>query len=363
MTQPSAHDADLPHLALALQGGGTHGAFTWGVLDRLLDDVEARRLRLAGFSGTSAGAINAALCAMGLAIGGPREARERLRRFWTDLSRQGRASGNAFFGFADPGLFGFDIDWSPGAILLEMWGLIVSPYANPFYVDALAPLLQAAFHPADLARLNAPEAPPVFVTATNVGTNERRIFTRPELTVEALQASASLPTEFKATEIGGAFYWDGGYLGNPALNPLLDVSKDLLLVLVNPLHFDERPPFSARQIQDRLNQITFNASVVLELHALEAVNRVLAVIGRPVEKPDGGRYEPVRFHLIRNDRFMESLGFVSKESTSWTLLEALFRAGRDAADAWLAQNRQRIGISSSTDLRADLLRVLEATAS
>jgi NTE family protein len=358
MTQPSTHDADLPQIALALQGGGTHGAFTWGVLDRLLDDVEARRLRLAGFSGTSAGAINAALCAMGLAIGGPREARERLRRFWTDLSRQGRATGNAFFGFADPRLFGFDIDWSPGAILLEMLGLIVSPYTNPFYVDALAPLLRSAFHPTDMARLNAPEAPPVFVTATNIGTNERRIFARPELTVEALEASASLPTEFKATEIGGAFYWDGGYLGNPALNPLLEVSKDLLLVLVNPLHFGERPPFSARQIQDRVNQIIFNASVVLELNALEAVNRVLAAIGGPVEKPDGGRYEPVRFHLIHNDRFMEGLGFVSKQSTSWTLLEALFRAGRHAAEAWLAKNRQRIGTASSADLRADLLRVL-----
>jgi NTE family protein len=360
VTLPSAHDADLPQVALALQGGGTHGAFTWGVLDRLLDDVEARRLRLAGFSGASAGAINAALCAMGLAIGGPREARERLRLFWTDLSRQGRAAGNAFFGFADPGLFGFDIDWSPGAILLEMMGLVVSPYANPFYVDALAPLLRSAFRPEDLARLNAPGAPPVFVTATNIGTNERRIFTRPELTVEALQASAALPTEFKATEIGDAFYWDGGYLGNPALNPLLDVSKDLLLVLINPLHFGERPPFNARQIQDRLNQIIFNASVVLELNAVEAVNRVLAAIGGPVEKPGGGRYEAVRVHLIRNDRFMEGLGFVSKQSTSWALLEALFRAGRHAAEAWLAQNRERIGVASSADLRVDLLRVLAA---
>jgi NTE family protein len=352
-------DEQVPAVALALQGGGSHGAFTWGVLDRLLEEVAAGRLHFAGFSGASAGAINAALCATGLACAGPHAAREKLRRFWEDLSRCGVAAGNPFFGFADPGNFGFNIDWSPGAIMLEAAGLVISPYYDPFYVDVLAPLLEAAFPAADLARLNGADAPRVFVTATNVGTNERTIFTQPAINIDTLRASACLPDEFRAVEIGGQFYWDGGYLGNPSLNPLLDLAKDLLLVLVNPFRYNEKPPYSARQVMDRLNQITFNASVVLDVNAIEAVNRVLAGTGGSAPKPTSGRYEPVRFHMIRNDHFMNSLGFVSKLSTSWTLLHALFCKGREAADAWVKTSRRQVGVASSADPRSELLgRVL-----
>jgi NTE family protein len=354
-----AADADKPSLALALQGGGTHGAFTWGVLDRLLEEVAAGRLHIAGISGSSAGAINAALCATGLVIGGAQAARDKLRRFWEDLSRRGTAAGNPLF-FSDSGAFGFNIDWNPGAILLEAIGLVVSPY-NPFYSDALAPLLQAAFPYSELAKLNDRGAPRIFVTATNLATNERRIFTQPDISIDTLRASACLPTDFRAVEIGGAFYWDGGYLGNPSLNPLLDVSKDLLLVLVNPFRYDPKPPFSARQIMDRLNQITFNASVVLEVNAIEAVNRVLATTVGAGRKRAGDRYQPVRFHLIRNDKFMETLGFVSKQSTSWPLLEDLFRHGRACADTWVSKNRDHIGVASSADPGAELLRPVLAS--
>ncbi len=348
----------VPTVALALQGGGSHGAFTWGVLDRLLEAVERGRLRISGFSGASAGAINAALCACGLMTGGPEVARKKLREFWENLSRSGFLAGNPFFGFADPGPFGFNIDWSPGAILLEAAGLVISPYTNPFYVDSLAPLLRGAFSENDLATLNAPSAPRVFASATNVRTNELKLFTQPDLTRESLRASACLPSEFKAVALDGEIYWDGGYLANPALDPLLDVSDDLLLVLVNPFLY-EGTPISARQVLDRLNQITFNASLVLEVNAIEAVNRVLALASGDT-KPGGSRYRQIRFHMISNDRFLGSLGFVSKSSTSWELISALFDKGREAASTFIDRDRAHVGRRSTLDPRKDLIgRILK----
>jgi len=342
---------ETPSVALALQGGGSHGAFTWGALDRLLDAVDDGSLRISGFSGASAGAINAALCATGLALGSSALARAKLRGFWEGVARRGAAAGNALFGFADPGLFGLNIDWSPGAILLEAAGLVVSPYANPFYVDVLAPLLRELFSAADLAALNATKAPRLFVSATNVGTNALKLFTQPELSIDTLRASACLPSEFRSVQIGDAFYWDGGYLGNPALDPLLDIADDLLLVLINPLAYDHVPPTNARQILDRLNQITFNASLVLEVNAIEAVNKVLRAQGGRA----AGRYRQVRLHMIRDERFMESLGFVSKSSTSATLIETLFEKGREAADRWLGAHLGKIGDASSFDPKAMLI--------
>ena len=344
-------------VALALQGGGSHGAFTWGVLDRLLEEVDRGGLRISGLSGASAGAINAALCVSGLAVGGPATARARLRAFWEGLSRRGEWAGNALWGFADPGLFGFNIDWSPGAILLEAAGLVISPYTNPFYVDPLAPLLQDSFATADLAALNAPASPRLFVSATNVRTNGLRIFAQPDITIDVLRASSCLPAEFKAVRIGAEFYWDGGYLGNPALNPLLDVSDDLLLVIVNPFTYPHPPPTTAREILDRLNQITFNASLLQEVNAIEAVNRVLRTQGRTSDAAES-RYRPIRFHLIRNDHFMRTLGFVSKSSTSWELISTLFEKGRAAAGHWIASHGDKVGRESSSDPGSELLAPL-----
>jgi len=348
--------AEVPRVALGLQGGGSHGAFTWGVLDRLLEDVADGRLALAGISGASAGAISAALCTSGLVTGGPAAARAKLRAFWQGLSRRGWAAGNELFGFADPtSVFGFNIDWSPGAIMLEAAGLVISPYTNPFYVDFLAPLLEQSFPPGELEQLNGPSAVRLFLSATNVHTNARAIFSQPDISVDVLRASACLPAEFKAVQVGKGLYWDGGYSGNPPLNPLLDVATDLLLVLVNPFHYDPAPPFSARQILDRLNQITFNASVVLEMNAIEAINSAVSAAGGELAKPGGGAYRRIRFHMIRNYRFMETLGFVSKLSTSPALIEALFEKGRRAADDWLGAHRHRVGVESSFDPRADLI--------
>ncbi len=343
-------------MALALQGGGTHGAFTWGVLDRLLDEMASGGLRISGISGASAGAINAALCAAGLAQGGPAAAQVKLRTFWEGVSQRGASAGNALFGYATSSLFGFNIDWSPGAIVQEALGLVISPYTNPFYYDYLGPLLRDQFGPAQLAALNAVEATRVFVSATNVRTNAVEVFSQPDITVDALRASACLPAEFKAVEVGGEFYWDGGYIANPALNPLLDVADDLLLVVVNPFLYEHPPPTTARQILDRVNQITFNASLLLEVNAIEAVNNVLRAQGTAA----GGRYRPIRFHMIQNERFMETLGFVSKSSTSWALISTLFDKGRSAAADWIKAHRSQVGRESSIDPKSDLIdRVLK----
>jgi NTE family protein len=342
-----------PTIGLALQGGGSHGAFTWGVLDRLLQEVAADRLRITAISGSSAGAINAALTVSGLVQDGPNLARHKLEDFWRSLSRCGLLAGNPFF-FGEPSPFGgANLDWSPIAIALEAIGLVVSPYTNPFYADALAPLLAQTFPATDLLALNRATAPRLFVGATDVVSNGRAIFTQPDISADALRASACLPTEFKAVAIGGTPYWDGGYLGNPALSPLLDHAQDLMLVLVNAFHRDGMPPHSARAIMDRLNEITFNASVVLEINAIEAINRLLAELAASGTTYIG-RYKPIRLHAIRNDAFVEQLGFVSKSSTSWDFLSRLHDAGYQTADDWLNRQSAAIGFRSSFDVKAEL---------
>ena len=351
-----------PSIALALQGGGSHGAFTWGVLDRLLREIAADRLRIAAIGGSSAGAINAALMVSGLVQGGPDCARHKLEDFWHSLSRTGFLAGNPFF-FGEPSPFGgANLDWSPIAIALEAIGLVVSPYTNPFYADALAPLIAQAFPAADLVALNAATTPHLFIGATDVLSNARAVFTQPDISTDALRASACLPTEFKAVAIGGTPYWDGGYLGNPALSPLVDHAQDLMLVLVNAFHRDGMPPHSARAIMDRLNEITFNASVVLEVNAIEAINRLLAELAAS-GTPYAGHYRPVRLHAIRNDAFVEQLGFVSKNSTSWDFLSRLREVGYQTADHWLSRHLADVGIRSSFDVKAELTdKVLKAAA-
>jgi NTE family protein len=349
-----------PTIALGLQGGGSHGAFTWGVLDRLLQEVAAERLRISAISGSSAGAFNAALTISGLVQGGPDKARQKLTDFWLAVSRRGFFAGNPFF-YGVPSPFGgMNLDWSPISIALEAVGLVVSPYTNPFYSDALAPLVEQAFPAADVAALNAVSAPRLFVSATDVASNGRAIFTQPDISADALRASACLPTAFKAVTIDGTSYWDGGYLGNPPLAPLLDHAQDLMLVLVNAFHRDGMPPHTAPAILDRLNEITFNASVVLEINAIEAINSLLAELGAS-DVHYAGRFKPIRLHAIRNDPFVEQLGFASKNSTSLNFLSRLHDVGYQTAEAWLGTHLPEVGMRSSFDVKAELTdRVLKA---
>ena len=244
---------------------------------------------------------------------------------------------------------------------MEAMGLVVSPYTNPFYSDGLAPLLAQAFPAEDVAALNAAATPRLFVTATDVTSNGRAIFTQPDISTDAIRASACLPTEFKAVTIGDAVYWDGGYLGNPALSPLLEHAQDLMLVLVNAFHRDAMPPHSAPAILDRAQRD--HASTHPSCWRSTLSRRSIACSPswrqRACLMPDATSRSACM--PIRNDAFVEQLGFVSKNSTSWDFLSRLHDAGYQTAETWLGAHLGEIGSRSSFDVKAELTdRVLKA---
>lgn len=344
-------------VALALQGGGAHGAFTWGVLDRLLDEVAQDKLEINALSGASAGAINAALCAAGLAAA-PRQADSAARAqallgdFWRSLSERAFFAGNPLLGGLVPGfLNGWNIDWNPAVIALDMAALVLSPYDQPFYTNPLSPLVDDFLPPPVLGALNRNRDLPVFICATNVASGQRRMFTQPDIDATVLLASACLPSHFQAISIGTETYWDGGFMGNPALAPLVKRSGDIVVVTVNPLRIANTPPRLERAILDRLNDISWNAPLVLELNAVHAINKLLARLPPGPGQETG--YRPIRLHMIRNDQLMEPLGSSGKLNASPAFLAWLFDGGRATAGRWLEQHADALGQRSSCDWKDD----------
>jgi NTE family protein len=236
------------------------------------------------------------------------------------------------------------------AIALEMTSLVFSPYNDPFYSNPFSPLLPEYFPPAALAAINQNGSPKLHVCAANVGNNQRKIFTQPHISTEALLASACLPNQFQAIEFEDNVYWDGGYIGNPALAPLLKSCDDIIIVMLNPMRVSGMPPRSARQILDRLNEISFNAPLVLEINSIHAVNKLLGKL--PAEQARATAYRQARLHFIRNDKFMDPLGFVGKANASPAFLRTLFDAGRQTADHWLGQHHNSIGKISTCNWKA-----------
>ena len=335
-------------LCLALQGGGAHGAFTWGVLDRLLEE---RSLDIEAVSGTSAGAMNGAILVDGLKRGGGRLARANLESFWRRISDAGNETfkpGRALIpgGALMP-------DWSPFAYWSEAVTLVWSPYDNPFYRNVLADVLAETLP--DMSVLNDARLPYLFVCATNVKTNRRRIFGPGELDVRALTASACLPTLFRSVEIDGDYFWDGGYLGNPALYPLRSpaLASDVLIVWVNPLN-QANVPTNARAILDRLNEVTFNATLVQEIEAIDAVNELKSL------DDAGTPYKRVNLHEIKDEPHLASLDYASKSNTDWSFLTQLREYGRQAAERWLGGCLGSVGSETTADVRA-ILRCLGAS--
>ena len=325
---------------LALQGGGSHGALTWGVLDRILSD---ERLEIDGVSGTSAGAMNAVIVADGLQRGGRDGAREALRTFWRAVSDAGRfspiqrAPWDWFTGNQS-------LDHSPSYLLFENITQLVPPaHLNPLGIN---PLRDLVARQVDFTRVNACRKMKVFVTATNVRTGRAHIFRQPALTVDTVMASACLPFMFKAVEIGGEAYWDGGYSGNPALYPLVDDQgcSDLVVVQINPL-LRRQLPTSAREILNRLNEITFNSSLIKELRAIQLLQQLIGAEGLELEK-----YRAMRLHLIHAEHLSEELSASSKLNTEWPFLQRLFDVGRACADQWLERHYDAIGHRSTFDL-------------
>jgi NTE family protein len=323
---------------LGLQGGGAHGAFTWGVLDRLLEESW---LRFDGVSGTSAGAMNAVVMADGLAAGGPPQARAELEQFWK------RVSDAALLSPLRRGpleiLTGrWTLDYSPVFAAMDIAARVLSPYdLNPFGANPLRRILADSV---DFERLvRAPIK--IFVTATNVRTGRGRVFRNTDITPDVLLASACLPTLFQAVEIDGDPYWDGGYSGNPTMAPLIREcsSSDTILVQINPI---ERPgiPRTAREIHNRLNEVAFNAVLIKELRA--------AALLRKAADPGSGEgtvWAKMRVHRIASD-VMVDLDYSSKLLAEWKFFLMLRDEGRKAAQAFLDAHGNDLGLRSTLDV-------------
>jgi len=323
---------------LALQGGGSHGAFTWGVLDRLLEEPQ---LRIAAISGTSAGAMNAAVLADGWVEGGAEGARAALDKYWQQVSRA--AAFSLLQRSPLDRLMGrWTLDTSPAYIAMDLISRVMSPYdLNPFGLNPLRGILAECI---DFSRL-ARSPIKLFVTATSVRTGRGRIFRNAEITADVLLASACLPTMFRAVEIDGEAYWDGGYAGNPTITPLIRESDahDTILVQINPR---ERPdtPRSAAEILNRLNEISFNSPLMKEL-------RMIALL-RQVADPgtgEGARWAQMRTHRIATDVLAE-FGASSKLNAEWDFVSMLRDEGRRAASEFLDTHAGDLGTRSTTDL-------------
>ena len=333
---------------LALQGGGAHGAFTWGVLDEVLRDG---RLIIDGITGASAGAVNAVLLADGLAEGGAEAARERLSHFWRAASVDG--SMTAVQRRALDQLF--SVMPYEGS-LMETWVSSVqrffSPYdLNPFDINPLEDLIERFV---DFERLAAFEGVKVFISATNVRTGKLTVFRREHITCRAVMASACLPMLFKAVEIDGTPFWDGGYMGNPPLFPLYRTTEaeDVLLVQINPLSRNETPT-SSRAIMNRLNEITFNSSLQAELRMAAFVARLVDA-GRLPHGRGAGEYKRVNLHRIALSDALKGLTAGSKVVTDYDFLLELHAAGKKAARRFLKAHFADIGERSTLDLEAEI---------
>jgi NTE family protein len=328
---------------LALQGGGAHGAFTWGVLDALLADG---RLTFDAISGTSAGAMNAVVMADGLSRGGAETARQHLHDFWQGVSREnGGASGagnviNRMMTFWDMP--------SPFAYLQHLTN-IVSPYGlNPLNINPLKTTLESLV---DFKTVMACTSPRLFISATNVRDGKIKVFTGKEVTADAVMASACLPYLFQAVEIDGEAYWDGGFMGNPALFPFFsdEGSDDILLVQVNPVR-REQVPHTATEIVERVSEITFNSSLLREFRAIDFVNRLM-----DENRLDPKKYRRNRLHRIDATKGLKDYTASTRLDTSWTFFQELHAAGVKAAKAWLAKNYDAIGKHATLDLRAEFM--------
>ncbi|KAA0013765.1 patatin-like phospholipase family protein [Billgrantia pellis] len=327
---------------LALQGGGSHGALTWGVLDRLLEEEE---LEIDGVSGTSAGAMNAVVLADGLQRGGREGARERLHEFWRGVGHAARFSPiqpTPWDWLAGTG----SLDYSPSYLMFESLTQLVAPARlNPLGINPLRDLVRELV---DFERVNACRRVKIYVTATNVRTGRAKIFRQPEISVDTVMASACLPFMFPAVMIEGEAYWDGGYSGNPALFPLVDDMgcQDLVVVQVNPL-VRQALPDSARDIVNRINEITFNSSLIKELRSIQLLQQLIDAEDLEVE-----RYRSMRLHLIHAEQEAEQLSASSKLNAQWDFISRLYRQGRNWADLWLEQHYDAIGYHSTFDLNA-----------
>lgn len=336
---------EIKRINLALQGGGAHGAYTWGVLDRLLDED---RLEVEAISGTSAGAMNAAVFADGMGRGGREEARRALDGFWTNISRASQAGPLQPTPF-DRYATGWNLDHSAAFLAFDMLTRMLSPYQlNPMNVNPLRGVLERSV---DFRRLEGCRAVKLFISATNVKTGKVRVFQSGEITADVLLASACLPFLFQAVTVDGDPYWDGGYMGNPAIFPLIygADSQDVVIVQINPLGCDHVPT-TATEIMNRVNEISFNSSLMREMRAISFVTDLI-----DQQKLDSNSYKRINVHWIEAEQQMRGLGVSSKLNARMDFLLHLKAIGRHAADEWLARHFDHIGHRSTIDITEKFL--------
>jgi len=310
-------------IGLALQGGGSHGAFAWGVLDRLLE-LDQKQLDFESICGTSAGAINTVVMAYGLHIGGRMKAKELLEKLWTDISMQG----------------GFKMTYP----FVDYFTQVFSPYQfNPLNINPLRSIVGRIVDFDELRKTKTK----LFVCATNVKTNQAKIFRTSGINLDSVMASTALPTVFQAVEIDGEYYWDGGYMGNPPLSPMISYGKttDLLLVKLNSINID-RLPTSAKEISDRVAEICFNSSLMNEMRLIELRNELIR------DGLDLGKYgnKEIFVHSISGYDTLGKLNYSTKMNTQLGFLLKLKNAGRAAADRWISDELKNVGKKSSFDV-------------
>jgi NTE family protein len=339
---------------LALQGGGAHGAFTWGVLDRLLEEED---IEIEGISATSAGAMNAAALKHGWIEDGRAGARQTLDEFWRRVAGLEGPFADAVIEWlemisASPSFILRALETNPALIAADGVARMFSPYQlNPLNYHPLRSVVDGMLEPAKVCHATGPQ---LFITATHVRTGKPRVFFGDEITTDAILASACLPTLYQAIEIDDPrtgrreAYWDGGYMGNPALYPLFYRTDcaDILIVHINPLEREDIP-HTANEILNRINEISFNASLLRELRNIDFVNRLI----------EDGIVEPSAMkrhfiHSVRDDALMSQLGIATKVTPVKALLVQLKQAGRDAMERFLSEHRGDLGNRSSVGLRA-----------
>lgn len=327
-------------LNLALQGGGSHGAFTWGVLDRLLKEDA---LEIVGVSGTSAGGINGALLVYGLLAGGDAKARDVLAKFWrtnSAISSLSPLQPTLLDQLSSSG----NMDFNPFYHFLRQLTFLFTPeQLNPYNLNLLRHILN---HCIDFEVFQGSNETKLFLSATNAKTSRIKVFSNNEITVDSVLASSCIPSMFKPVEIDGEYYWDGGYLGNPVLFPLFDHTdcNDVLIVQIDPTHYPDLP-HTASEILDRATTMSFNSNLIREMRAVHFINKMV-----DTELYTHRKVKKINLHRIHTGDITSSLNSSSKANTSMQFLSYLHDCGYQLTDKWILENLDSVGQKSTFNI-------------
>jgi len=341
--RPAPSSSETKVVNLALQGGGSHGAFTWGVMDKILEDG---RLNIDGLSATSAGAMNAGVYAYHHMIGGKDGARQGLHDFWQRISKEGDKTRNPM----DDVFEAMNLNMLSSASMFETVSRLMSPYEfNPFNLNPLKDVLSASI---DFDKLHHCTTTKLRICATNVRSGKIKIFHNDEITTDVLLASACLPQLFQAVAIDGEHYWDGGYMGNPAIYPMFVgmESSDVIIIHVNPIERTDLPKTSP-EIMNRLNEISFNSTLMREMRAVKFIRDIMD--GDWIKDEHKHKLRYIFMHSIRDDASMGKLAVASKSNTKWSFLTGLRDRGRTTAEQWLAENFDQVGKRTTIDVEKE----------